>query len=67
MVLRFFLFGFENNDRATIGAHELATPQKIAVAFLTLDTTAPERSVTEGGCSACLFPRYSQNLCQNFS
>jgi hypothetical protein len=45
---RFFLFGLENNDRATIDSRELAALQKIAAALLALDTTALDCSVTEG-------------------
>ena len=44
----FFLFGFQKNERATIGERELAALQKIAAALLAFDTALLDRSVVEG-------------------
>lgn len=43
----FFIFGFEKNDRASIGARELAALQKTAAALLALNTMFLELALDE--------------------
>lgn len=43
----FFIFGFEKNDRASLGARELAALQKTAAALLALNTMFLELALDE--------------------